>query len=222
MNTRKNFGYGIFAVIMLLVCALSLTGCPPEPDEPGFEEPDPNEPGTPGLEYQLNSSGTGYYVSKGTVTDGKVVIPATYNDLPVTNIGDNAFKSCTGITSVIIHSNVTYIGDSAFYGCTGITKITIATGLERIGSYAFAFCRSITSINIPSSVTAIGRAAFRDCTGITSITIPASVTWVDSFAFAYWTSRQTINVPWSSGNRPAGWSHNWDDDVSFAKIVYKK
>jgi len=60
MNTKKNFGYGIFAVmIMLLVCALSLTGCPPEPD-PGFEEPDPNEPGTPGLEYELNYYGTGY------------------------------------------------------------------------------------------------------------------------------------------------------------------
>ena len=78
----------------------------------------------------------------------------------VTNIGDSAFRGCTGLTSVIIGNGVTRIGDSAFYGCTSLTGITIPDSVANIGWGAFSGCTSLTSITIPDSVTSIGDWAF--------------------------------------------------------------
>ena len=43
----------------------------------------------------------------------------------VTTIGEWAFASCTGLTSVTIPNSVTKIGEYAFYYCTGLTILTI-------------------------------------------------------------------------------------------------
>lgn len=50
---------------------------------------------------------------------GKYSIPNT-----VMFIADEAFETCTGLTSVIIPGGVTNIGGYAFYQCTGLTSIT--------------------------------------------------------------------------------------------------
>ena len=42
----------------------------------------------------------------------------------LTIIGDDAFGSCSGLTSVEIPSSVTSIGSYAFYGCSGLTSVT--------------------------------------------------------------------------------------------------
>ena len=48
------------------------------------------------------------------------VIP---NDGSVTAIVGDAFKGCTGLTSITIPVSVTSIGSFAFYGCTGLTDV---------------------------------------------------------------------------------------------------
>ena len=62
-----------------------------------------------------------YTTNNGTITitgytgvGGAVIIPDTINGLPVTSIGDSAFSSRDGLTSVTIGNSVTSIGDSAF------------------------------------------------------------------------------------------------------------
>ena len=112
-----------------------------------------------------------------------VIIPSTYNGKAVTSIGRDAFKYCTGLTSINIPNSVTSIGWSAFYGCTGLTSIMIPNSIMIINEYAFQDCTRLTSITIPSSVTVIGGEAFYNCTGLTSITIPSSVTSIGFYAF---------------------------------------
>ena len=101
----------------------------------------------------------------------------------VTNIGDNAFNGCTGLTSVTISNGVTSIGYRAFEGCIGLTSITIRDSVTSIGNSAFYDCTGPTSVTIPNSVASIGNSAFYDCTGLTSVTIPNSVTSIGSGAF---------------------------------------
>ena len=107
----------------------------------------PTEP-SEGLKFKLNDDGESYsIVGIGTCKDTNIVIPAEYNDLPVTSIGYYAFQDCNSLTSIEIPSSVT-----------------------SIGRYAFSGCSSLTSIEIPSSVTSIGWGAFSRCSGLTSIT----------------------------------------------------
>ena len=117
----------------------------------------------------------------------------------VTSIGDSAFDSCTGLTSITIPDSVTSIGNWAFEGCTGLTSITIPDSVTSIGGWAFFDCTGLTSITIPDSVTSIGGSAFWGCTGLTSITIPDSVTSIGVSAFAYCTGLTSITV--SGGNK---------------------
>ena len=66
----------------------------------------------------------------------------------------------SGCVNTVMPSNVTTIGDSAFNSCTGLTSITIPDSVTSIGDYAFSSCKSLTSITIPNSVTSIGNQTF--------------------------------------------------------------
>ena len=122
-----------------------------------------------------------------SILSGALTIPAsvTYNreSYSVISIGSEAFRFCSGLTSVTIPNSVTSIGTSAFYDCSGLTSVTIGTSVTSIGGYAFAGCSGLTSVTIPNSVTEIGGGAFYGCSGLTSVTIPNSVTSIDGYAF---------------------------------------
>ena len=113
----------------------------------------------------------------------------------VTGIGDNAFRSCTKLTTVTIQSGVTSIGYSAFRGCTGLTEITIPDSVTSIGNYAFEGCTGLTEITIPDSVTGIGDNAFRSCTKLTTVTIQSGATSIGHSAFRGCTGLTEITIP---------------------------
>ena len=113
-----------------------------------------------GVEYTLSDDGTYYIVSGYVVEPTEVVIPAEYNGLPVKEIGDSAFRSCSSLTSITLPNSVISIGDDAFYACCSLTSITIPDSVIGIGNYAFIYCSSLTSITIPDSVISIGDDAF--------------------------------------------------------------
>ena len=68
--------------------------------------------------------------------EASVVIDGTTYE--VTAIASEAFKGCTGLTSVEIPNSITTIGENAFEGCTGLCVIMIGNGIKEIASKAFA------------------------------------------------------------------------------------
>ena len=145
--------------------------------------------------YQkTNSYGEGISDYSGSVTIPEIF---TYEGImySVTNIGDYAFRGCTGLTSVTIPNSVTSIGIYAFYGCSGLTSVTIPNSVTSIGEAAFRDCKSLTSVTIPNSVTSIGGEAFRGCTGLTSVTIPNSVTTIQEWTFEGCSGLTSVTIP---------------------------
>ena len=166
---KRKFWIAALSACMLAAAAFGFAACD---DGDGTEQSDTEQDGT-GLEYILNYDGTAYtVVGIGTVTDTDIVIPSTYNVLPVTGIGYYAFWDCDGLTSIIIPDSVTSIGQNAFEYCTELTSIAIPDSVTSIGDYAFGYCDGLTSITIPDGVTSIGSYAFYGCSGLTSIVIP--------------------------------------------------
>lgn len=91
---------------------------------------------------------TGHVVIPSTVTftDGDISITAI-----VSAIGDNAFSTCFGLTSIEIPSEITQIGVDAFKGCTGLTSIEIPSSVTFIDNDAFYNCSSLDTITINSN-----------------------------------------------------------------------
>ena len=75
---------------------------------------------------------TGY-----TGTGGVVIIPASIDGVPVTAIGDNAFKGSISLTTVGIPASVTSIGYGAFVDCQGLDGIWVPVATV-IASQAFS------------------------------------------------------------------------------------
>ncbi len=79
-----------------------------------------------GLNYELNEDGLSYCVTGiGACIDTDLIIPATYNDLPVTTINNDAFYGCSSLISITIPNSVTHIGARAFHDCSYLASITI-------------------------------------------------------------------------------------------------
>ena len=67
-----------------------------------------------------NTDAFGANIVSNTYSDGKGII--TF-DGDVTKIGDNAFKSCSTLTSVVIPKSTKTIGEYAFYDCLSLKKV---------------------------------------------------------------------------------------------------
>ncbi|MDR2370552.1 MAG: leucine-rich repeat domain-containing protein, partial [Treponema sp.] len=61
-----------------------------------------------------------------------LAIPADIYGVPVTRIGDGAFKIKTKIESVAVPESVTIIDKRAFTICAGLESINIPQGVEKL------------------------------------------------------------------------------------------
>ena len=151
-----------------------------------------------GLELQLNNEGTGYIVvGKGSCSDTNIVIPSTYSNLPVTEIGKGAFKEdCgNGIISVYIPRGVTVIGDHAFLSCTGLSKITISDSVTKIGAYVFSDCTALVDVTLPRGLKEIDKGAFMGCRSLEKIAIPNGVKRLNCDTFALCAGLREVSIP---------------------------
>ncbi len=148
---------------------------------------------TEGLAYTLDATTSSYSVSGiGTCHDKNIVIPSTYNQLPVTRIENYAFYECSDLISIVILNSVTSIGDWAFSTCSSLRDIILPQNITRIESNTFLCCSSLSKITIPNSATRIGEDAFCGCSNLTSIVIPDSVKSIDEGAFARCSSLTSV------------------------------
>ena len=145
-----------------------------------------------------------------------ISIPPTLRD-----IGTDAFKGCTGLTTVTFNAEDCYspiessgawfidsplttliIGDKVrsipnfiAYNQAGLKTLTIGNSVITIGKGAFEGCAGLTSISIPDCVSDIGVNAFKGCTGLTSISIPYCITEISANVFEGCTGLTSLTIP---------------------------
>jgi len=152
---------------------------------------------------------TGYNGDKWTVR-----IPPRIREIPVTHIGDRAFRDNRNLISVTLPNSVTTIGQQAFSGCTNLNSVTIPNSVSSVGEQAFQGCANLSitwnynpaltaenfkdylkTVIIPDSVTIIGEGIFSGCTSLTSVTIENGVTVIGDTAFYNCTSLASVTIP---------------------------
>ena len=80
-------------------------------------------------------------LEKYTGKSEKVIIPET-----VKYIGQKAFASCYGISSVELNDGLIEICYDAFFGCKNLINISIPDTVEKICGGAFSCCEKLQDI----------------------------------------------------------------------------
>ena len=144
---KKRFLTFILTITAMLTCIFSLTACGGNNETDTIIDEGSKLIPSEGLEYVLNSDGQSYSVAGiGTCEDTNIIIPSTYENKPVTSIGDRAFYCCISLTSIVIPNSVTSISEDAFAYCYSLTSVVIGDSVTSIGDWAFWDCDSLTSI----------------------------------------------------------------------------
>lgn len=154
-----------------------------------------------GINYIVNNDYASVIVAPGNYS-GDFVIPSyVWNPniedgegYSVTGIAANAFKNCTGLTSVTYTGSSTlHIGSAAFSGCWNLKTISIpsfwlngdstfykCSSLKEIdcseqsglGKSTFEGCYNLPTVSLPGTISEIGDRCFYGCTSLTEVTIP--------------------------------------------------
>ena len=161
---------GYFKMLSIMIFLLSCNSCVNSSNKE-------NDQYTENLTYSINEEGTGYYVSNGINNEPKVVIPSTYNNLPVVGVSKYGFAN-TNITQVVMPETIIEIENNAFENCKYLENVVFSDSLEVIGALAFRYCENIGEINLPDSVNEIHLQAFSYCSSLRKLYLPENLKYL--------------------------------------------
>ena len=152
---------------------------------------------TEGLQFALASNKKGYAVTGYTGTDKEVYIPSTYDGMPVTEIGNDAFWD-KAVTNVVIREGVWRVGKNAFGRCKQLKSITIPSSMEGFLDNAFIYCESLKEVHISdlaawcqtysvsnkyANPLSMGHNLYLNGELVTELIIPEGVSYIGQCAF---------------------------------------
>ena len=196
----KRKGFITLTLILCLLLCISVIGCNKNKDNGSSDNSGSGESGgsepTIGLEYSLTEDGTYMLVGMGACTDTNIIIPSTYNSLPVTHVSSQAFEDCANLESLFIPEFVVSIDAYGFEECTALKKIDVDANnttytsvdgnlykKEPMSLEFYAPGKTETEFTVPNGVVAIGSSAFSASNSLNKIILPDTITSVIRYSF---------------------------------------
>ena len=101
------------------------------------------------LTYEISDLGEYYEVvgltNRGRMKD-EIIVPETYNDLPVKVIGEEAFYNSIA-SNIVLPSNLVEIRTGAFNGCENLTSLVLPENLEYVAAGSLNGLQEITVLS---------------------------------------------------------------------------
>jgi len=114
----------------------------------------------------------------GDCTHSHVIVPATYNGLPVVSIMDKAFKDST-MKHISLPNTITSIKKDGFKYCRKLISIEFPQGLTSVADGAFYYCTSLKNVIIPESLSYFGTECFFGSRQVENVYIKNIDKWVE-------------------------------------------
>ena len=156
----------------------------------------------------------GYAVS---ATEGyagvNVVIPEEYNDMPVTEVAENAFSGCTSMKTLRIPDSVKRVGKGALSGCTSLESIVLPfagasadtpvgennKGMAHMfgffGGSSWAKDYGLKQVTVTDAATVIPNGAFEGMTSLQYVNLGENITEIGARAFSNCSNLVSVTLP---------------------------
>lgn len=154
-----------------------------------------------GFRVQMNSDMESYCIISYIGSAKHVVIPTSYNGIPITRIGDSAFLRKNTIETVTIPTTIKSMGIDVFFDCENIAyniynggkylgndanpyyyfvgpqnmdveSISVHADTCIIAAYAFRSCEKLKKVVIGDNIIQMGYGMVSECPSIESLTVP--------------------------------------------------
>ena len=168
--------------------------------------------------FELRDNDTYAISSVDKTISGTLILPESYNGLPITTINANAARGCQQLTNIVISNNITSIGNGAFSYCSSIVSMTLPfvggnphptqDTNESYFKYIFGTSKYNGSYDaggmfyLPLSLTDVTitggdllKSAFSGCSSLVKIVIPNDIESIGSNTFKGCKSLTSINIP---------------------------
>ncbi len=204
-----------FLAFFYLAAALLFSGCTVvESPEPTWPEEIVSYEERTQIDYQdISGFGVAFFsdhtcaVSEVNVElhpERTLVIPSSFDEVPVTEISENCFSGSefeeivlpegleriganafqrSGIRRLTLPDRVAEIGEDAFDNCLQLQTVTLGKGLRVLPTGSFYSCLELTEINLPEGVEEIGEEAFAACPKLKKVTLPSTLKVIGAYAF---------------------------------------
>ena len=115
--------------------------------------------------------------------DTDIEIPNMIQGRKVLEIGENAFKGCIDLETVVIPEGIKRIGVSAFECCRKLRSVHFPAGLEQISDKAFFLCRDLEQVYFEKGLKKIENWVFAGCGKLRKVHFPEGLTYIGNNVF---------------------------------------
>lgn len=198
----KKFFIGLLSILAVGCLSVGFSACNGDGKKPASVESSSDSQtvenegveNSPSLAYTLSEDKSSYAVSGiGSYIDKEVVIPASYHNLPVTEIAEGAFQE-SAVTKITLPDTVTVIGKSAFEYCKDLQFVTLGASVKTVGELAFSNCESLQTVLFSEGVQTIENYAFQNCHKLNFSALPSTLKYIGKAAF-FGVALQELHLP---------------------------